>query len=352
MSSAQVVVSSPESVESEWSALVERVGGSPFLDSGWVLAWHRAFGRGRLVVVGVRRAGRLVAALPVLARAGGLQSPANWHTPEYGIAAENDDAAAALLNAVFSRARRSVALRFVDDATTALVRATAEPIGFHVLSRVLERSPYVPIHGSFEEYERTLSSKLRSDLARRRRRLEDQGRVRLDVMTEPTEQALAEFIRLEGSGWKSGNAIDQDARARSFYTDLVDWAGRRGLLRISILRVGEQAIAADLSIETGRRHYLLKTGYDPDYRRFAPGKLLRRAMLERAFSASLDSYEFLGTDEPWKLEWTDLTRDRLAVQAFAPSLAGRIEQAAYVRGRPLAKAVVSRGRAWLPGKQH
>ncbi len=347
MTSVEVAVSSPESVESDWSALVERVGGSPFLDSGWVLAWHRAFGRGRLVVVGVRRAGRLVAVLPVLARAGGLRSPTNWHTPEYGIAAENDDAAAVLLSAIFPRARRSVALRFLDDATAALVRATAEPIGFHVLSRVLERSPYVPIRGSFEEYERTLSSKLRSDLARRRRRLEDLGPVRLDVMTEPTEQALAEFIRLEGSGWKSGNAIDQDARARSFYTDVARWAAGQRLLRIGFLHAGEQAIAADLSIETSRRHYLLKTGYDPDYRRFAPGKLLRHAMLERAFSASLDSYEFLGTDEPWKLEWTDLARDRLAVQAFAPSLAGRVQQAAYARGRPLAKALVSRGRTWL-----
>lgn len=77
---------------------------------------------------------------------------------------------------------------------------------------------------------------------------------------------------------------------------------------------------------------------------------MRHAMLQRAFAANLESYEFLGTDDPWKLEWTDLARDRLAVQAFAPSLPGRQERAAYARGRPLAKAIVSRGHALLAGK--
>ncbi|HEX6338318.1 MAG TPA: GNAT family N-acetyltransferase [Jiangellaceae bacterium] len=351
MTSVDVVVSSPESVEIEWSALVERVDGSPFLEPGWILAWHRAFGRGRLMVVGVRRDRRLVAVLPVLARTGGLQSPANWHTPEYGIAAEDDGAAMLLLRAILPKARRSITLRFVDHPTAAVVRATAESMGFHVHSRVLERSPYVPISGSFEEYEHSMSSKFRSDLARRRRRLNDEGPVRLDVVTDATAETLVEFIRLEGSGWKSGNAIEHDVRARGFYAEIARWADGLGLLRIAFLRVGDRAVAADFSIETDRRHYLLKTGYDPDYRRFGPGKLLRHAMLERAFAANLVSYEFLGTDDPWKLEWTDVARDRLAVQAFAPSLPGRVERAAYARGRPLAKAIVRRAQALLPGKQ-
>ena len=350
MTSVDIVASSPESAEIDWSALVERVGASPFLEPGWILAWHRAFGHGRLVIAGVRRSSRLVAVLPVLVRTGGLRSPANWHTPEFGIAAEDDDAAMLLLRAVLAKARRSITLRFVDHRTAAAVSAAAEPLGFQVHSRVLERSPYVPISASFEDYEHGMSSKVRSDLARRRRRLNDKGPVRLDVVTDATAEALEEFIRLEGSGWKSGNAIEHDVRARGFYAEVARWAAGLGLLRIAFLRVGDRAVAADFSIETDRRHYLLKTGYDPDYRRFGPGKLLRHAMLQRAFAANLESYEFLGTDDPWKLEWTDHARDRLAVQAFAPTLPGRLERAAYARGRPLAKAIVSRGHALLPGR--
>jgi CelD/BcsL family acetyltransferase involved in cellulose biosynthesis len=216
-----------------------------------------------------------------------------------------------------------------------------------VLSRVLERSPYIPVRTSFAQYQEQVPAKQRHDLARRRRRLEEQGEVRLEIRTDVSPEALAEFVRLEESGWKAGDAVAEDTRARRFYTDVAAWAAQRGLLRIAFLRVGEQAIAADLAIETERRHYLLKTGYDPDYRRYGPGKLLRREMVEHAFTAGLDSYEFLGTDEPWKLEWTGHVRDRMAVQAFAPSLTGRFEHAVQAYGRPLAKAVVTASRRRL-----
>ena len=344
MTAADIAVVTPDSVVADWAGLVERVAGSPFLEPGWVLSWHRAFGRGPLVVLTVRRDGRLVAALPVVWRFGAAHAPANWHTPEYGVLAEDPAAATALLAAMFGRRPRSISLRFVDASATAAVEAAAARHGYRVLSRVIERSPYIPVRTSFADYQVQVPAKQRNDLARRRRRLEEQGEVRLEIRTDVSPEALAEFVRLEESGWKAGDAVAEDTRARRFYTDVAAWAAQRGLLRIAFLRVGEQAIAADLAIETERRHYLLKTGYDPDYRRYGPGKLLRREMVEHAFTAGLDSYEFLGTDEPWKLEWTGHVRDRMAVQAFAPSLTGRFEHAVQAYGRPLAKAVVTASR--------
>jgi hypothetical protein len=65
--------------------------------------------------------------------------------------------------------------------------------------------------------------------------------------------------------------------------------------------------------------------------------LLRHAMLARSFSQGLRSYEFLGAAEPWKLEWTQTLRERVLLQAFAPSPAGMVTRAAFVYARPLAK---------------
>jgi CelD/BcsL family acetyltransferase involved in cellulose biosynthesis len=73
---------------------------------------------------------------------------------------------------------------------------------------------------------------------------------------------------------------------------------------------------------------LLKGGYDSEFHRYAPGKLLVHEMLERAFSSGLERFEFLGQPEPWKLEWTHDTRVLLLVDAFAPSLRGRAQWAA------------------------
>jgi CelD/BcsL family acetyltransferase involved in cellulose biosynthesis len=89
----------------------------------------------------------------------------------------------------------------------------------------------------------------------------------------------------------------------------------------------------------------VKTGFDPAYSAFAPGTLLRQEMIARAFSTGVERYEFLGRDEPWKLEWTDAACERVRLQAFAPSLPGFVDRAAYAVGRPLSALVL----AWFAG---
>jgi hypothetical protein len=69
--------------------------------------------------------------------------------------------------------------------------------------------------------------------------------------------------------------------------------------------------------------------------------ILRYEMVARAFSIGLRSYEFLGADEPWKLEWTQTTRERALFQAFAPSVRGRLWWAAFAWGRPIAKRLLA-----------
>ena len=72
--------------------------------------------------------------------------------------------------------------------------------------------------------------------------------------------------------------------------------------------------------------------------------LLRHEMIARAFGEGLRSYEFLGADEPWKLEWTSAVRRRDLFQAFAPTARGRFEHAAFEYGCPLAKRALALAR--------
>ena len=46
----------------------------------------------------------------------------------------------------------------------------------------------------------------------------------------------------------------------------------------------------------------------------------------------LCSYEFLGTDAPWKSIWTQTSRARLRVQAFAPTPVGRADRLVFSLG--------------------
>jgi CelD/BcsL family acetyltransferase involved in cellulose biosynthesis len=113
------------------------------------------------------------------------------------------------------------------------------------------------------------------------------------------------------------------------------------VLQLAFLRVDGVAVAFEYNLRDHDVHYRLKAGFDPAWNKYAPGKLLNHAVIEDCFSGSIREFEFLGADEPYKLEWASEFRERLLVQAFAPSLAGRIERAAYDYGRPLAKRAMA-----------
>lgn len=332
-----------------WDDLVDRSAEPcPWLRPGWVDAWWRAFGRGRLDVVTRRRGARLAALAPFAARSRALVATANYHTPEFEFVGEDEDAVRDLATAVLAREPRRLEARFVSpgNATAQALRDGARRCGYRLLERPLERSPFVETSRGWDAYLTGLGGKRRRELHRRRRKLDERGRVEVEVDDgrHSIDGLLAEGLRVEGSGWKEarGTAIASDAATVAFYGAVAHWAAGRGTLRLAYLRLDGQAIAFDFAIEEAGRHYLLKTGYDPAYRSMAPGLLLRREMIERAFRLGLQSYEFLGTDDPWKLDWTTSVRERVELQAFAPTAPGRADWAAHRLVRPLVARALTR----------
>jgi CelD/BcsL family acetyltransferase involved in cellulose biosynthesis len=330
-----------------WDELADRTGAEPWLRPGWVDAWWEAFGTGGLRIVALMQGDRLAGVLPLMEHGAVVRSTSNWHTPEFGLLAESEEFGD-LAQALVSRRPHRVWLGFVDPGGPGIVacRAAARAARYRVLERTLEHSPYVPIEGHWDAYRDTLGKKLASELRRRRRRLEEAGRFSFEVTDgagEGLPALLDEGFAVEAAGWKG--ARDSAIRARpetlGFYRAVAKWAAERGWLRLAFLRLDGQAFAFDFCIEDNGIHYLLKTGYDPAYARFAPGMILRYEMLARAFSIGLRSYEFLGADEPWKLEWTHTTRERALFQAFAPSVRGRLGWAAFAWGRPIAKRLLA-----------
>ena len=185
------------------------------------------------------------------------------------------------------------------------------------------------------------SLRRRKALAKARRELGAQEPVELDVRDgkDRLDALLEEGFALEGSGWKSrrSTAIVSDPVAHSFYVDVARWAAGAGLLRLCFLRVRGRAVAFELVLDDGRSLYDLKGGYDPGAKRFMPGFLMAEDLLRHGAELGRETFEFLGTAESFKLEWTSRTRQRVAFSAFAPTLAGRTAYVAHAYARPVAK---------------
>jgi CelD/BcsL family acetyltransferase involved in cellulose biosynthesis len=330
-------------IAEEWDALVSQVGASPFCAPGWFDAWWRAFGRGRLDVYTLRGDGELLAVLPLAERHGIQRALTNWHTPELEIPAVGAGARRALLGRVLDTTRTSLQLAMLtaggQDAHD--FASVAGEHGLRVLPRTIERSPYVRLEGDCESYERTLPQRRRSELRRRRRRLAERGELTFEVETgaERLDELLTEGFAVEGSGWKTdqGTAILSRPETESFYRLVAEWAAPRGSLRLAFLRLDGRAIAFHFTIEEGGSAYQLKGGYDPEFRELSPGQLLVQDMVRWAFERDLRTYEFLGADEAFKLDWTASLRQRIALHAFPRSPAGTVAWTAQSYGRPLAK---------------
>jgi CelD/BcsL family acetyltransferase involved in cellulose biosynthesis len=339
------VVDRLEPITEEWNELAGRLGAPPFMHSGWIRSWWSAFGSGALHIFVVRRGGRLVALLPMRRRHGALRSPTNAHTPAFGLLAVDEEAGRILATELFASGAHEIAISPLDAPGDGLdfLAAAARAAGYRTIAQPVLRAPYISGGTSLAAYHRSLSHNLRHDVERRLRRLLEAGAVSVHVCDghERLDEFLDEGFGVEASSWKGagGTAIASQESTRSFYHDVAHWAASVGWLRLAFLRLDGRAIAFQFDLECGRTYYSLKIGFDPEYERFSPGKLLAYTMISRAVSSGLARYELLGTDESWKYRWTNTLHERVALRSFAPSAAGRLAWSSHAHVRPLARRV-------------
>ena len=330
-------------VAAEWDALADRLGAQPFMRPGWFEAWFGSFTTAPPEVITVRQDGFLTGVLPLVRRGGGvITGPANSHTPIVGALADGAEAAAALATALLEERPTRADFRYADpsDPMLSVLRAT----GRRRIERAISWQPWVDTSsGDFDAYLAGLSRKHRKEAGRLRRKLEAAGELTFefaDGRDERLGRLLEEGFAIEGSGWKTenGTAINSLEDARVFYTALARWAADRGFLRLAFLRLDGRPLAFDYCIESGGSFYALKGGFDVEHRNLGPGVVLTHESLKRAFeSEATYTYEFLGTSDEYKMQWTSETRERIRFQLFSRSPVGLLQYAGWQHGRSLAK---------------
>jgi CelD/BcsL family acetyltransferase involved in cellulose biosynthesis len=315
----------------EWDDLAARAVSTPFHRHGWYAAWWASFGpsAGRLEVLTARRDGKLVGVLPVVDRHGVLCAPANWHTFVHGPLAQDEEAARELWARYLDRCRFTAHVAHLPAADRVQLVGVAQDRRFTAVADTMQRAPYIAIGGSFEDYAAGRDTRWLRQLESRRRKLTRAGALDLEIHdgsegARDLDRVLTELFRVEALGWKSeaGTAIVSRPDTHSFYAALARWAASAGLLRVALMTLDGRTVAADLALEDERSHYFLKTGFDPELRKLAPGLILRRDMVARAFGTGLATYEFLGSADRYKLDWTDTVHEIDEVRLYPRGVGG------------------------------
>lgn len=337
----RVGVESFDAVAPEWDALAEATLAEPFQFSGWIGAWWKAFGKGRLEIVVARDGGDLVGVLPIVRTRAGWRSPTNWHTPRFGPILGPDDCLARIFAFITSRRASVLDLAFLLKPYADQVFKAASTCGWeHLGRRQVLNSPYVEISSTWEEYWAARSNGTRNNVRRAGRLLAEQGEVgyRLIDGTEGLDKHLEQGFAIEASGWKSTQktAIISRPETERFYRDIANWAASRGEARLAFLTIDGDPIAFNLSLEARGRHYLLKIGHLEEFGRASPGTALTAWMLESCFERGMERYEFLGGPDQYKMRWADGCHDIQRIKAFSRRPAGRIANVTETRLRPIA----------------
>jgi CelD/BcsL family acetyltransferase involved in cellulose biosynthesis len=331
----------------EWDVLADKLDAPPFLRPGWFRAWHDSYGEGELRILSVRRGDELAGVMPVEVKGKATLSPTNTHSPLFGPLADAPETETALIYELLGASKGRIELAYADPAArwfsllgdTLPGRRRSDRRS--MLIQTVTRPPYVSTAGGWDAYTAQRPRKFMKELRRLRRRLAELGAVELAVHSDVAgiEAALDEFVAIEASGWKAGEgtAIASRDASRRFYAQIAQWAAERGWLRLASLRVDGRAVAAELDIACAGSLYSLKCGFDTEYRAFGPGQLLTHDCLKLAFDEGLASYEFLGTDEPYKMNWTDTTRERVRVRSFPRTVTGDVSAITRHYARPVVR---------------
>jgi CelD/BcsL family acetyltransferase involved in cellulose biosynthesis len=181
----------------------------------------------------------------------------------------------------------------------------------------------VTLAGTFDDYWQARGKNLRSNLKKQRAKLDKDGvALALRVSRDQADmaQAVADYARLESSGWKEGcgTAVHADDAQGRYYRAMLEALCRRGAGRVYRYYFGEQLVAMDLCIEDDSAIVVLKTAYDESVpKQFSPTLLMREEATRALFEEGrLGRIEFYGRVMEWHLRWTDEVRTMYHVNYY------------------------------------
>ncbi len=147
----------------------------------------------------------------------------------------------------------------------------------------------VDIGSDWGAYVQSWSGNHRSSIKRSRRKLDMQGTVQAECVTQATDAELRELMELcfalEDRSWKgaAGTSVLRVPGLREYYLQEAQIMRDRSQLHLWLLRLDGRIIAFEYCHLAHGTCYSHKLSFDPRYAAFSPGRILRYHQLESYF---------------------------------------------------------------------
>jgi CelD/BcsL family acetyltransferase involved in cellulose biosynthesis len=192
-----------------------------------------------------------------------------------------------------------------------------------------ESSPFMELAGlDWTSFLAGRSRNFRSQLQRRERNLSAEGQVAIRGTTDldSLEADLDSLFRLHHARWGFKTEF---SRLESFHREFAAFATRNGWLRLWILDLNGESVAAWYGFHYGSVYSYYQQGRDPSQRAASLGTMLLTHTIREAINEHAGTYGFLRGNEPYKFRFAD--RDMALVTIGLPrSAAGAAALRTYV----------------------
>jgi hypothetical protein len=175
--------------------------------------------------------------------------------------------------------------------------------------------PYQTLPATWEAYEKErLSSEHRWEIRNRRRKIERDypGQVTFRQVASQTEldgamDGLAALHKKRWHGKGQGSSFDHPS-FEGFQREISALGLERDWLRLYVLEVAGQPIAAEYAFRYGTTLFGYATAFDPDWGRYSPGQLIMAYTIQRAIAEGLRELDLGRGTFDYKFRWAGQQR--------------------------------------------
>ena len=307
----EVLVARLEEVESEWERILPTCSTvTIFVTPWWLRTWWRHFGGGSEPhILWVRDGDATLGIAPLMMMGSVARFMGNDDVCDYAdflVPKGNEDSFyAAIFDYLPQMQCDTLELWSLPEESPTLSYAPklAEERGYSVEVNEEDKSPYLPLPATWDQYLEGLSRKSRHELRRKMRRLEGAGE---SIQAEcdgsgPLEGCMADFFRLHRAS-RPDKAEFMTPERQRFFEDIATELRARNQFRLSFLELNGARVASCIAFDYRDQHLLYNSGYDPQFSGLSVGLLNKAFAVKEAIELGKSVFDFLRGDERYKYD--------------------------------------------------
>jgi CelD/BcsL family acetyltransferase involved in cellulose biosynthesis len=281
---------------------------SVFVLPAWMRVWWQVFGSGEeMFIRTVRDGDKIIGIAPLMVKDGTACLIGGIDVCDYldfvVVPGKEQEFFNVLLDELKKSGIKRLDLKHVRPDSTVLKNlvALAQSRRYEVTSTKEDVSLEMDLPSAFEEYLEALTTKQRHEVRRKLRRLSEEGKIEYRFVDSgsaiPT--AMNTFFKMFVES-RQDKANFMTERMKSFFNLLADTMAGIGLLRLGVLELDNQPVAAIMCFDYNNCIYLYNSGYDPRYTSLSAGLLSKVLAIKDSIEKGKKRFDFLKGEEIYK----------------------------------------------------